>query len=581
MDFSIQLETLWVLAGAALIFFMQAGFTMMETGFTRTKNSGNIAMKNLMDFACAALIFLVIGYGIMFGTAKGELSGGGIFFADGSYDIKNLPKEAHIILNMMLCATAVTIVSGAMAERAKFKVNIIYSVIISAFIYPVAASWVWGGGWLASLSIGRAAGFIDHGGAAVVHMIGGIAALAGAKSLGPRTGKYRKDGTPRGIPGHSITLGALGVFILWFGWFGFNTVSVFGLPGAEQASQVSHIFLTTNTSAAAGAVAAMIFTWIRYGKPDISMTLNGVLAGLVAITAGSLVMDTWSALITGGIAGVLTVLFVEFVEKVLKIDDPVGAFSVHGVNGLFGTLACGLFSRDTGAFTTGDWGQFFIQCIGAAAIGVWAAITMFLLFAVLKRTMGLRVTIPEETAGLDISEHGLQNAFADFLPAGSLSSYLGQQEVNGEKAEGAREKIPPEMAIPVQIDPSIKQKMDNAKLTKIVILTKQSKFEELKESMNAIGVTGMTVTQVLGCGMQKGQMEYYRGAPVETMQLLPKIQIDIVVAKVPPRKVIDAAKKVLYTGHIGDGKIFVYAVENAVKVRTGEEGYYAMQGVDE
>lgn len=569
MDFAIQLNTLWVLVGAALIFFMQAGFAMVETGFTRAKNAGNIVMKNLMDFACAALIFPAIGYGFMYGVSKGEFP--------GSYDIKDLPEAAHIIFNTMLCATAVTIVSGAMAERTKYKVNLIYSLIISAFVYPVAASWGWGGGWLSSLTIGGATGFIDNAGSAFVHMVGGIAALTGAKFLGARSGKYRKDGRPRGIPGHSITLGALGVFILWFGWFGFNTVSSYGLSGAEQASRVSHIFLATNTSAAAAAAAAMIFTWVRYGKPDVSMTLNGALAGLVAITAGCSVMDTWSAFLTGGIAGIIVVLSVEFVEKVLKIDDPVGAFSVHGVNGLFGALACGLFSRDTGALTTGDWGQFFIQCIGVSAIGIWTGMTMFILFAVLKKTMGLRVAMSEEIAGLDISEHGLQNAYADFLTSGSLSSYLGQQEVNMEEEE----KFPPEMAIPVQIDPGIREKMDHAKLTKIVILTKQSKFEELKEAMNGIGVTGMTVTQVLGCGMQKGQMEYYRGAPVETMQLLPKIQIDIVVAKVSPRKVINAAKKVLYTGHIGDGKIFIYAVENAIKVRTGEEGYYAMQGVDE
>lgn len=566
MDFSVQLDTLWVLVGAALVFFMQAGFAMLEAGFTRAKNAGNIVMKNIMDFACGSLVFLLVGYGVLYG---------------GSYDTGNIPKWAHLIFNTMFCGTSATIVSGAMAERTKFKAYLIYSVVISAFVYPVSASWVWGGGWLSTLHIGNAIGFVDFSGSALVHMVGGISALIGAAFLGPRIGKYGKDGKPRGIPGHNITLGALGIFILWFGWFGFNAASSYGISTAEQAKQVAGIFLATNTSAAAAAVSAMLFTWIRYGKPDVSMTLNGALSGLVAITAGCAVMDPWAACITGILAGVFAVLGIEFVEKVLRVDDPVGAVGVHGGCGLFGALACGLFSRENGLFVTGNWSQLAIQCVGVLAIGLWTAVMMSLLFFILKKTVGLRVPEMEELSGLDATEHGLQSAYADFLTSGSFP-FLGKQEpVSEEKKKLQEEMVPPEMAIPVQIDSAKRKMMDQAELSKIVILTRQSKFEALKEALNEIGVTGMTVTQVLGCGMQKGQMEYYRGTPIETMQLLPKIQVDIVVAKIPPRKVINTIKKVLYTGHIGDGKIFVYHVENAIKVRTGEEGYYAMQGVDE
>ncbi len=578
MDFSIELDTMWVLLGAASIFFMQAGFAMLEAGFTRAKNAGNIIMKNLMDFACGSLVFLVIGYGLLYGIDQGGVIGKIDFFIHGSYDTGNLPLWAHVIFNTMFCGTAATIVSGAMAERTQFKSYLVYSIVISAIVYPISASWVWGGGWLSTLSIGGATGFIDYSGSALVHMVGGIAALIGAKMLGPRIGKYGKDGKPRGIPGQNITLGALGIFILWFAWFGFNPSSSYGLSTVAQARDVSNVFLTTNTSAAAAATVSMIFTWIRYGKPDVSMTLNGALAGLVAITAGCSAMDPWAAAITGSIAGILVVISIEWIEKKFKIDDPVGAIGVHGVCGMFGSIACGLFARDGGLFTTGETGQLAIQCIGVLAVGMWVGVTMTILFWLLKKTIGLRVPIEEEIAGLDSAEHGLQTAYADFFPAASFSSYLEQQEIT---TSSNTEIIPPEHAVPVMIDEQRRQEMDRAKLTKIVILTKQSKFEALKEALNQIGITGMTVTQVLGCGMQKGRMEYYRGVPIDTMQLLPKIQIDIVVAKIPPRKVIDTVKKVLYTGHIGDGKIFVYHVENAVKVRTGEEGYYAMQGVDE
>lgn len=576
MNITIQLDTLWVLIGAVLIFAMQAGFAMLESGFIRTKNTGNIAMKNLMDFACGSLAYLLIGYGLMYGVPSGGALGKLALFGTGISATDTLPKSAHIIFNIMFCGTAATIVSGAMAERTRFKCYLIYSVVISAVVYPIAASWVWGGGWLSTLHIGDAVGFVDFSGSTLVHMVGGISALVGAAMVGPRIGKYNKDGKPQGMPGHSITFAVLGIFLLWFGWFGFNSSSTYGLSTVEQAQKAADIMLSTNTSAAAGAVTAMIFTWIRYGKPEVTMILNGVLAGLVAITSGCAVIDPGWALIVGIFAGLIVVISIELFEKVLKIDDPVGAISVHGVVGCFGTLCTGLFSRENGLITRGDPSQLAIQCVGILAVGLWTGCTMLLLFGALKKTMGLRVSREMELMGLDAAEHGLRPDLSGYL---TPSDYLMISEQDPE--EDKKNVQPPEMAIPVHIDPAKREAMDKAELSKIVILTRQSKFEAVKDALNKIGVTGMTVTHVLGCGMQKGRLEYYRGAPVDTMQLLPKIQIDIVVAKIPPRTVIDAVKKVLYTGHIGDGKIFVYKVENAVKVRTGEEGYYAMQGVDE
>lgn len=579
MEFSMQLDTLWILFCAVLVFFMRAGFAMVETGFTRVKNAGNIIMKNIMDFACGSLVFLAIGYGLLYGVSKGGWIGSFDFFAQNTYNTGAIPKAAHIIFSTMFCATATTIVSGAMAERTKFKSYLIYSIIISALVYPISASWVWGGGWLSEITIGNAAGFIDNAGSALIHMVGGIAALIGAACIGPRIGKFGKDKKARGIPGHSITLGALGVFILWFGWFGFNGMSSYGISTADKVTEVSNIFLTTNAAAVAAAVTAMIITWIRYGKPDVSMTLNGILSGLVAITAGCAKLDLWAACIVGGLAGIIVVFSVEFIEKKLKIDDPVGAFSVHGVNGAFGALAVGLFSRDTGLFTTGEWGQFLIQLIGVLVIAVWVTAAMGIVFLVLKHTIGLRVGQKEEEIGLDISENGLQSEYAGLMPSTVIS--FDQTSYGYEDEKQKRKSVQIKAGDVSLMEEGIREKLKGTKLTKIVVLTKQSKFEELKDAMNEIGITGMTVTQVLGCGMQKGRMEYYRGAPVETMQLLPKIQVDIVVAKVPVKTVVEKVKEVLYSGHIGDGKIFVYDVENAIKVRTGEEGYFAMQGMDE
>lgn len=576
MDFTIQINTIWVLFGAVLVFMMQAGFAMLEAGFIRKKNAGNIVMKNLLDFVCGSLAFYIIGYGLMFGVAKGGFFGALDLFSRGQYDTGGISSAAHIIYNTMFCATAATIASGAVAERVKFKAYLIMTVCISVLVYPITASWVWGGGWLSTLTIGDAAGFVDHAGSTLVHIVGGTSAFIGAKVVGARLDKFDKHNNPKGIQGHSAILSALGLFLLWLGWFGFNGTAGMDITSPESAEIVSGIFLNTNLSAAASALSAMVLVWIRYGKPDISMTINGALAGLVAITAGCASVDPWAAIVIGAAAGVIMVFAVEIIEKVLKVDDPVGASAVHAVCGLFGTLAVGLFSRENGLFLSGSANQLLIQLIGALSVMAWTAVIVTAALLILKHTMGIRVSAKEEIDGLDISEHGMRTIFSDL----TLTDFDGTGQLPEEPAVDIGE-ITPEMAIPVKIAPELQQKIDNAKLTKVVILTKQSKFEALKNALNDIGVTGMTVSQVLGCGMQKGNLEYYRGSPVDSVQLLPKIQVDIVIAKVSVDDVVKAAKKVLYTGHIGDGKIFVYDVKNAIKIRTGEEGYCAMQGVDE
>jgi len=452
-----------------------------------------------------------------------------------------------------------------MAERTKFISYCIYSAVISAFIYPVSGHWIWGGGWLSQL------GFLDFAGSTAVHLVGGVAAFVGAAMLGPRIGKYTKDGKSKAIPGHSLTLGALGVFILWFGWFGFNPGSTLSASG-DNAIAIGDIFMTTNLAAAAATVTVMILTWIRYKKPDVSMTLNGSLAGLVAITAGCAFVNPVGAFFIGVISGFAVVFGVEFIDKVLKVDDPVGAVAVHGVNGAVGTLCVGLFAVDGGLFYGGGWHLLGVQAIGVLSVMAWVTVTMLIVFWLLKVTIGLRVSATEEIRGLDVEEHGLISSYADFMPM------LSQGEIPlGDEVSLPQEAAPVEKAVPV-----VAQKVvptDGSKMSDIVIITKQSKFEALKAAMDGIGVTGMTVTQVLGCGMQKGRPEYYRGVEMET-NLLPKIQVEIVVCKIPVRTVIEAAKNALYTGHIGDGKIFVYDVENVVKVRTGEEGYDALQDVE-
>jgi len=556
-----SVDTLWVLLGAVLVFFMQAGFAMVETGFTRAKNSGNIIMKNLMDFALGTLVFYIIGFGLMFGGGSSVISnfiGTPDFFVQNDYSA-SYPTFAFLIFQTVFCATAATIVSGAMAERTKFSSYCIYSIIISAIIYPISGHWIWGGGWLAKL------GFHDFAGSTAVHMVGGVAALIGAKILGPRIGKYDEDGKPKAIPGHSLTLGALGVFILWFCWFGFNGGSTVSLTGDDTIFSASKIFVTTNLSAAAAAVATMCLTWIKYKKPDVSMTLNGALAGLVGITAGCDAVSPLGAMVIGLISGVVVVYAIEIVENKLKIDDPVGAFSVHGVCGALGTILTGFLAIDGGLLYGGGASLLITQIVGVVAVIAWVSITMTIVFLIIKKTVGLRVSAKEEIAGLDLEEHGLENAYADFMP---IVKGAGT-EINIEEESNSASYT--EKTVEV-----VDKRVVKSKFTKIVILTKKSTFSALKKALNDIEVTGLTLTNVMGCGMQKGVTELYRGVPVD-MTLLPKIKVEVVVSKVPVQTVVETVKKTLYTGHYGDGKMFIYNVENVIKVRTGEEGYAALQ----
>ena len=545
-------NTIWVLLGAALVFFMQAGFAMVETGFTRAKNAGNIIMKNLMDFCIGTPLFWLFGFGLMFGDGKfiGAYKG----IADSTYASAapdGVPFFAFLIFQTVFCATAATIVSGAMAERTKFISYCIYSAIISLLVYPIEAHWIWGGGWLADL------GFHDFAGSTCVHMAGGVAAFVGAAILGPRIGKYDKNGKAKAIPGHSLTLGALGCFILWFCWFGFNGAS------------------TTSMEGDAIPLAGKVF---------VSMTLNASLAGLVAITAPCDTVSPVSAAIIGIVAGILVVVGVEFIDQVLKIDDPVGACGVHMLNGMWGTIAVGLFSDGTcgekGLFTGGGAHLLGIQLLGMVSVIAWVAITMTIVFQVIKHTIGLRASEQEEILGLDVTEHGLVSSYADFAPAMSqaMLSYTKDDAKSVVKVDKSTEPVVPvEKAIKVESYATDAPSADGTpKMTKVAIICKQQKLNDLITALEDIDVTGVTVTNVLGCGMQKGQPEYYRGAVVET-NLLPKVKVEVVICKVPTRAVIDAAKAALYTGHIGDGKIFIYNIENVVKIRTNEEGYDALQ----
>ena len=563
----------WVLIGAALVFFMQAGFAMVETGFTRAKNAGNIIMKNLMDFCIGTVVFVLLGFSLMMaedyvfglvGVPNLEiLTDFGAFLKGG-----NAPS---FVFNLVFCATAATIVSGSMAERTKFVSYCIYSGVISLFVYPIEAGWVWNSqGWLAQL------GFHDFAGSAAIHAVGGITALIGAIMVGPRLGKYVKDQTGKvkkvnAIPGHSITLGALGCFILWFGWYGFNGAA------AWDGNSLASIFVTTTIAPAVATCTTMLYTWIKNGKPDVSMCLNGSLAGLVGVTAGCDAVDALGSAIIGIVSGILVVVVVETLDLKLHIDDPVGAVGVHLANGVWGTLAVGLLANPAapagleGLLYTGSFRLLGIQTLGIIAILAWTAVTMILTFLIIRKTVGLRVSKEEEIKGLDRTEHGLPSAYADFVPAVESLNY------GYESAMNVSGDIPPAEAVPVKKMPTFDD--GTPKFTKVEIICKESRFEALKTAMMDIGITGMTVSHVLGCGIQKGKPEYYRGVQVEA-NLLPKVQVDIVVSKVPVRSVIETAKKVLYTGHIGDGKIFVYDVENVVKVRTGEEGYDALQDVE-
>ena len=550
---------IWFLIGAALVFFMQCGFAMVETGFTRAKNAGNIIMKNLMDFCIGTPMFMLLGFGLM-------MSENYFFGLIGKPNLQLFTSFADInwssfVFNLVFCATAATIVSGSMAERTKFSAYCIYSAIISAVVYPIEAGWVWNSqGWLAQM------GFIDFAGSAAIHTVGGVAALIGACFLGPRIGKYSYDKAGKvtkvhAIPGHSLTLGALGTFILWFGWYGFNGAACVQLEGIGGLAAV---FTTTTIAPAVAAITTMIFTWVKNGKPDVSMTLNASLAGLVAITAPCACCDALGATIIGVVAGFIVVVVIEFLDLKLHIDDPVGAVGVHLANGVWGTLACGLFSVDTGLFYGHGWRQLGVQALGEGAIILWTTVCMLITFALIKKFHGLRASKEEEVIGLDKLEHGIDSSYADFMVA---------PQVMTEGAAGiAAAPVPVDKAIPVSKGSS----KPDAKFHMVTIITRQSKFDDLKSAMNDINVTGMTVTNVLGCGVQHGKTQKYRGAEID-MTLLPKIKVDIVVSEVPVDLVITAAKEVLYTGNIGDGKIFVFDVENVIKVRTGEEGYEALQ----
>ena len=561
-------NTIWVLLGAALVFFMQAGFSMCEAGFTRAKNTGNILMKNLMDFCIGTPAFWLFGFGIMFGSGTALFGWiDPMIMGDYSHILpEGVPLWAFAIFQTVFCATSATIVSGAMAERTKFSAYCIYSAAISLIIYPVSGHWIWGGGWLAQL------GFHDFAGSTAVHMVGGVCSVIGAAILGPRIGKYDKKGNPRAILGHNLTFAALGVFILWFCWFGFNGASTVSMDNDDSIASAGLIFFNTNLCAAIACCTTLIFTWIRYGKPDVSMTYNAALAGLVGITAGCDAVSPLGAAIMGIVFGIMIVLSVEFFDKKAKIDDPVGAISVHGVCGALGTIMTGLFATEGGVFYGGGFQFFGVQCLGVVTVAAYVAVIITIVFLLIKHTIGLRVSHEEEVTGLDVSEHGLLTAYAGFAvePDAAYTDANDVTVVSGT--------APVAEAIPVKKVPSFEEGT-TPKFTKVEIIFREDKLYALKEAMTKLGITGMTVSHVMGCGVQKGRPEYYRGIPVETT-LLPKVQVDIVVSQVPVRDVIETAKKVLYTGHIGDGKIFVYDVENVVKVRTGEEGYDALQDVE-
>ena len=586
----------WFLIGAALVFWMQAGFAMVETGFTRAKNAGNIIMKNLMDFCIGTVMFILIGFSLLLGEDLVGIIGKpgfDIFTNYANFDWSNF------VFNLVFCATTATIVSGAMAERTKFISYCVYSGVISAIIYPIEAHWTWGGGWLAQL------GFHDFAGSNCIHMVGGICALIGAAILGPRIGKFTKDKEGKivkvnAFPGHSIPLGALGVFILWLGWYGFNGAA------ATSVEELGSIFVTTTIAPAVATVVCMIFTWIKYGKPDVSMCLNASLAGLVAITAGCDVTDAFGAIVIGAVSGLLVVFGVWLCDYVLHVDDPVGAVAVHCLNGIWGTIAVGLFATDTapafarglgdgvtfganqiagkGLFYGGGFKQLGLQLLGMGTTALYTAVLITITFLIIKAVMGLRVTEEEEIVGLDAMEHGLPSAYAGFsITDTSMAMDVNENTDLGEGEYDKASDLQKDTAVPVVAEADDLDAngvpIFNTGMHKIVVIAKLSKFDTLKKAMNDLGVTGMTVTQVMGCGVQKGAGEYYRGVEMDAT-LLPKIKVEIIVSKIPVTTVIEAAKKALYTGHIGDGKIFVYNVLKVVKVRTGEEDYAALQDVE-
>lgn len=551
-------DTLWTLVGTVLVFFMQAGFAMVETGFTRAKNAANIIMKNLMDFVLGSLAFFFIGYSIMFGDDIGGYIGMPTLFMNGLDS--TIPGSVHFMFQNVFAATAATIVSGSVAERTKFSSYLVYSFIISLLIYPISGHWIWGGGWLAQM------GFIDFAGSTAVHMVGGISAIVGAAIVGPRIGKY-KDGKAQVIPGHNLTIGALGVFILWFAWFGFNGASTVSATGDETLALIGKIFLNTNLSAVTATLVTLLFTWKKYGKPDVSMTLNGSLAGLVAITAGCAAVSPFGAIAIGFIAGFAIVLAVEFVDQKLKIDDPVGAFSVHGVNGALGTILVGVFATDGGLLYGGGLNLLGIQTLGVASVAAYTAAAMYIVFKVIEKTIGLRVTAEEEIVGMDIAEHGLTSSYHDFVATSAFDDYV-------------TEHTPAELPVTQEVDlnkiGSLKLADSGFTMNKVDIIANPDKLERLKAELNAIGVTGMTVTSVHGYGLQKGQQTYYRGTKTQG-DLLPKVRVETIVSEVPVEEVVRAARRALYTGHVGDGKVFVSPVSDAVRISNNDTGPAALK----
>ncbi len=578
-----QVFGVWFLIGAALVFWMQAGFAMVETGFTRAKNAGNILMKNLMDFCIGTAVFILIGFGLLLGE---DLAG---FIGKPGFDIFTAYESfdwSNFVFNLVFCATTATIVSGAMAERTKFLSYCIYSGIISALIYPIEAHWIWGGGWLSQL------GFHDFAGSCAIHMVGGISALIGAKLLGPRIGKFVKNKEGKitkvnAFPGHNLPIGCLGVFILWLGWYGFNGAA------CTTVEQLGSVFVTTTIAPAIATVVCMIFTWVKYGKPDVSMCLNASLAGLVAITAPCDVTDAFGAIVIGAVAGLLVVFGVWFLDYKLRIDDPVGAVAVHCLNGVWGTIAVGLFATNTapgysiadsagnemvGLFYGGGFKLLGLQLLGFVTVAAWTAVTITLAFLLIKAVVGLRVTEDEEIIGLDSTEHGLASAYSGFAImdiSNTMTMDVNENTDLGTDDYDKASDVKKNAAVSVAPAPVASA----SGIYKVVVISRLSRYDQLKKAMNDLGVTGMTVTQVMGCGVQKGAGEMYRGVEMDAT-LLPKVKVEVVVSKIPVENVIEAAKRALYTGHIGDGKIFVYSVDKVVKVRTGEEDYDALQDVE-
>ncbi len=571
MNTTMIIDTLWVFLAGILVFFMNLGFAAVEAGFARSKNTVNILSKNFIVFAVSSLGFLLIGWGLMFGGDNSFIGTKHLFIlGDSDFSFyentltSNVPFWGKFFFQLVFCGTAATIVSGAVAERVKYIAFIIFSFILTLFIYPIVGHWVWGGGWLANL------GFMDFAGDTVVHSVGGWSALAGAMLLGPRIGKYGKDGKAKAIPGHNMSLAVIGLFVLWLGWFGFNPGSTMSF---QNPSDVVYILMTTNTAAIAAVLTSTATAWIVIGKPDLGMTINGCLAGLVGITGSCAYVTVGASILIGAIAGIMVVFAVMFFDRI-KIDDPVGATSVHLLCGIFGTLCVGLFAKEgvtsyslkNGLFYGGGLKLLGIQALGIISVGIFVFTSALFVWFVIKKIMGIRVSREEELAGLDIGEHG-NVAYPDFASVDVVTDTDGESVVT----ENTERSVEINDAVPV-----VYREHTGVKITLVTIITNQTKFAALQDALDKLGVTGQTVTNVFGHGIQKGHKTYFRGAPVDA-RLLPKIKIDVVISKIPTRVLVDTVQKVLYTGNIGDGKIFVYDVEDVIKIRTNEHGFAALQ----